>query len=152
MTGWSSQARIRFPRKHRWRKTRARPEPRMRKAPRLSCGRIFSPRTETPPKFRISDPASQTQLTPRTLFSGLLGNLRPLLCREAFGPRLAAHAPQRHGGGVLAIIRGDVLDLAGRDPADQDGVADGVGGTLFPLGASWPCCLHPLGCLAASLY
>ena len=33
--------------------------------------------------------------------------------------------------GVLAVVRGDVLNLAGRDPADHDGVADGVGGAFL---------------------
>jgi hypothetical protein len=40
-------------------------------------------------------------------------------------------APERHGGGVLAVIRGDVLNLASGDLGDHDGVVDGVNGALF---------------------
>jgi hypothetical protein len=68
---------------------------------------------------------------------GLLGNLRPFLGRHPGSPRLTAHTPQRHGGGVLAVIRSQVLNLASGYPADHDGVADGVGGTFFAFRASW---------------
>ncbi len=61
-------------------------------------------------------------------------NFLAALGAQSLGPRLAAHAPQRHGGGVLAVLGGDILDLAGRDLGDQDGVADGVAGRLSPLG------------------
>jgi hypothetical protein len=44
----------------------------------------------------------------------LFGDLFPLAGRHPSRPRLAAHAPERHGGGVLAGLRGYVLDLAGR--------------------------------------
>ena len=54
------------------------------------------------------------------------------------------HAPQRHGGGVLAVISGQVVNLAGGDPHDMDSVADHVGGGRFspfgPLGILiWSC-------------
>src|SRR4051794_15227474 len=48
----------------------------------------------------------------------------------------AAHAPQCNGGGVLAVLGGDVLDLASGDTGDHDGVADGVGWALFAFRAS----------------
>src|SRR6266568_6172683 len=71
-----------------------------------------------------------------TLFGRLLSYFFPLLGRHPRSPRLAAHAPQRHGGGVLAVLGGDVLDLAGGDLGDHDGVADGVGRALLALRAS----------------
>src|ERR1700741_5110684 len=68
-------------------------------------------------------------------FCSLAGNFLPSLGRHAFGPRLAAHAAQRHGGGVLAVLGGDVLDLACGDSGDHDGVADGVGRALLAFRA-----------------
>ena len=50
-------------------------------------------------------------------------NLGFLPGRHASGPRLPAHAPQSHGGGVLALLRGHVIELAGGDLGDKDGVA-----------------------------
>jgi len=70
------------------------------------------------------------------LFGRLLSYFFPLLGRHPRSPRLAAHAPQRHGGGVLAVIRGQVVNLAGRDLGDHDGVADVVGWPLLAFRAS----------------
>jgi hypothetical protein len=67
----------------------------------------------------------------------LLSDLRPLLGRHPSRPRLAPHAPQRHGGGVLATLGGCILNLAGRDPHDVDRVADYIGGALLAFRASW---------------
>src|SRR5947207_14128305 len=74
---------------------------------------------------------------------GLLRNLFPLPGRHPRRPSLPAHAPQRHSGGILAVIRGNVLNLAGRDLGDHDGSADGIGGALLTLGASWHCWYAP---------
>jgi hypothetical protein len=52
-------------------------------------------------------------------------------------PRLSAHTPQRHGGGILSVIRYLVLDVARRDPADHDGALVSVGGALFAFWAMW---------------
>src|SRR6059058_2905528 len=68
---------------------------------------------------------------------GLFGNCLSLLGRHTCGPRLPAHTAKRHGGGVLAVIGDLVLDLAGRDPHDVDGVADHVAGAALAFGASW---------------
>src|SRR5439155_26928559 len=54
----------------------------------------------------------------------------------SFSSRLSAHAAQRHGGGVLAVVRGKVVNLAGRDLADHDGGPDHVGGALFAFRSS----------------
>lgn len=43
----------------------------------------------------------------------------------------------RHGGGILAVIRHLVLDLAGGDLDDHDGALVYVGGPLF---AFWTFC------------
>ena len=51
--------------------------------------------------------------------------------------RLAAHAPQRHSGGVLAVLGGDVFHLTG---GDLGGVAAGVGGALFAFWTSRRLC------------
>src|ERR1700678_833209 len=66
-----------------------------------------------------------------TTCSGLFRNLFSLLGRHACRTRVAAHTPQRHGGGVLTVIRHLVLDLASSDSADHDGALIGVCGTLF---------------------
>jgi hypothetical protein len=61
-----------------------------------------------------------------------------LFLAHTFSPRLSALPAERHGGGVLPLILGGrdvVLDLAGRDPHDVDGVADHVGRTAFTFGA-----------------
>jgi hypothetical protein len=65
---------------------------------------------------------------------GLPSNFLSPLRRHAFRPRLPAHAAQRDGSGVLAVLRSDVLNLAGRDLGDPDDVADSVGGAFFALG------------------
>src|ERR1017187_1167715 len=75
--------------------------------------------------------------------SSLLGNLRPMFLSKARSASLSAHAPKRHGGGVLAVIRGHVFDLAHRDLGDHDGAGVHVGGALFALWASG----HPRGAL-----
>lgn len=67
---------------------------------------------------------------------GFLGYLFPFLGCHPGRPRLAAHTPQRHGGGVLAVLGGDVLNLTGGDLGDHDGVADSVGWPLFAFRAS----------------
>ena len=46
-------------------------------------------------------------------------------------PRISAPAPQRHGGGVSAVDRHLVLDLAGGDPRDHDGAPVGVSWAVF---------------------
>ena len=43
--------------------------------------------------------------------------IRPLFGRHPGRARLAAHAPQRHGGGILAILCRHVFNLASRDLA-----------------------------------
>jgi hypothetical protein len=55
--------------------------------------------------LRSSPPAASRLSSNLRLFSG--GHPRR--------PRLATHTPQRHGGGVLAVIRGEVVDLASDD-------------------------------------
>jgi hypothetical protein len=70
-------------------------------------------------------------------FRGVAGNLFALLGGHSSRPRLTAHTPQRHGGGVLAVIRHLVLDLAGGDSRDHDGALVGVGGALFAFRSSW---------------
>src|ERR1700682_3153184 len=67
----------------------------------------------------------------------LLSDLGPLLGRHPGRPRFPAHAPQRDRSGVLPVLGGDVLNLAGRDLADHDGSADDVGGALLAFRASW---------------
>lgn len=67
---------------------------------------------------------------------GLFGYLFPTFCRHPSRPRPATHTPQRHGG-VLSVVRGQVLDLASGNPADHNGVADHVAGSLFAFRASW---------------
>jgi len=42
----------------------------------------------------------------------------------------------RPSGGVLAVIRGKVVNLAGRNLADHDGGPDHVGGALFAFRSS----------------
>jgi hypothetical protein len=73
-------------------------------------------------------------LFPSAFCGGLLCDLfAPLSC-HARRPRLAAHAPQRHGGGVLlAVLGGDGFDLA---DGDLGGVAAGVGAVLFAFWTS----------------
>src|SRR5262245_56267318 len=53
----------------------------------------------------------------------LFGNFLAFLRREFLSPRLPAHAPERHGGGVFAVVRGHVLDLPRRDLGDHDGAS-----------------------------
>src|ERR1700738_1882834 len=72
-------------------------------------------------------------------------------------PRLPAHAPQRHGGGVLAVLDNRrILNLSGGNPADYDGGADYVGGSLLALRASWhhlpSCSLRPNTPLLTAVY
>src|SRR6266403_3770532 len=43
---------------------------------------------------------------------------------------------ERHGCGVLAVLSGDVLNLASGDLADHDGGTDHVGGAAFALRTS----------------
>ena len=74
-----------------------------------------------------------------SLLGCLLGNIFSHLSRHSRCPRFATHAPQRHGGGVLAVLGGQVLDLAGGDTGDHDGIADGVGGPLLAFRASGHC-------------
>src|SRR5207237_15452 len=76
------------------------------------------------------------RLLPPSGFRGLFGDLGPLFGRHACCSRPAAHAPQRHRGGVLAVLGRDALDLAGRNLGNHDGVADGIGGTLLAFGTS----------------
>jgi hypothetical protein len=59
----------------------------------------------------------------RRFFSYLLAPLG----RHAFGPRLSSHAPQRHGGCVLAVIRGH--------GHDHDGAGVHVSGATLAFGA-----------------
>src|SRR5260370_41854426 len=77
-----------------------------------------------------------TRLVAPPLRGRLLGDPRPLLGRHPLRPRLPAHAPQRHGGGVLALIRGQVVNLASRDLADHDGGSDYVSGSFLALRSS----------------
>src|SRR5947209_13929016 len=42
--------------------------------------------------------------------AAFLSYLFPLLGGHASGPCLAAHAAERHGSGVLTVLRGDILD------------------------------------------
>ena len=65
-------------------------------------------------------------------FGRLRRYLFPPLCGHPFSPRLPAHAPQRYSGGVLAVVGGDVLNLAG----GYLGYHDGVGGAFLPFMAS----------------
>ena len=71
-------------------------------------------------------------------FCGLFGYLGPFLGRHPGGPSLTAHAPQRHGCGVLAVLGGGSFAyLACGDPTDHNGGTDYVGGAPFafrPLG------------------
>src|SRR5207253_2267035 len=46
-------------------------------------------------------------------------------------PSARALPPMRHGGGVLAVIRGQVVNLAGCDPHDMNRVADYIGRALL---------------------
>ena len=73
----------------------------------------------------------------RSLFpsslSRLLRDLRPFLGRHTCRPRLAAHAPQRHGGGILAVIRGQILDLATGEIEDTT-TDDGKNAAAVALG------------------
>jgi hypothetical protein len=62
-------------------------------------------------------------------------------------PRLSAHAPQRHGGGVLAVLGSDILDLACRDLRDHNRVTGSVGWSLFAFG---PLGIGVVQCLAVS--
>jgi hypothetical protein len=67
----------------------------------------------------------------------LLSDFRPPLGRHTLRPRLATHAPQRHGSRVLALLgRGRLVYLARGNPADHDGGTDHVGGALLAFGAS----------------
>jgi hypothetical protein len=72
-----------------------------------------------------------------SLGSSLLRDLFSLLGRHASRARLPTHAPQRHGGSVLAVIRHLVLDLAGGDPGDHDGALVGIGRAAL---AFWTFC------------
>jgi hypothetical protein len=56
---------------------------------------------------------------------------------RTFSPRPPAHAPQRHGGGILAVIGGHVLDLTSRNPGDKDSVTVYVRVALFAFWAMW---------------
>src|SRR5947207_5548035 len=69
-----------------------------------------------------------------TARGGFLSNLFPLLGRHASRPRLTAHAAQGHGGGILAVVGGHILDLARRNLGDYDGAGVHVSGALFALG------------------
>ncbi len=44
--------------------------------------------------------------------------------------------PMHHGGGVVAVIRGQVVNLASRDLADHDGGTDYVGEALLAFRTS----------------
>ena len=48
---------------------------------------------------------------------------------------LPLHAPQRHGSGLHAVIRGDALDLASSDLGNHNRVTDSVGWSLFAFWA-----------------
>src|SRR5437660_8493094 len=64
-------------------------------------------------------------------------NLLTALGGHALGARLPAHAPQRDGGGVLAVRgRGRLVYLAGGEPAYHDGSADHVSGALLAFRVS----------------
>lgn len=69
-------------------------------------------------------------------FRRFLRDLGSLLSRKAFRARIAAHPAQCHGGGVLAVVGGHVVDLAGGNSGDHHGVPDGIGGTLLAFRAS----------------
>ena len=45
--------------------------------------------------------------------------------------RISTQPPKRHSRGVLAVLSGNILNLAGGNLGDHNGVADGIGGTLF---------------------
>lgn len=90
----------------------------------------------------ILQPASGANLSLQRIFSfspsllgSIFGNFFPPFLTHAFGPGFPAHAPQGHGGGVLAVICHLVLDLAGGYPRDHDGALVGVGGALFAFRA-----------------
>jgi hypothetical protein len=55
---------------------------------------------------------------------------------EERSERYTEIAAERHGGGILAVIRHLVLDLAASNPRDHNGALVGVGGALFAFGAS----------------
>ena len=71
--------------------------------------------------------------------AGFACNVFPLFRAHTLGAGFPAHAPQRHGGGVLAVIRHLVLDLAGRDPADHSGALIGVGGAFLAFWSTGHC-------------
>src|ERR1700732_2091512 len=99
----------------------------------------FSTVMAFPPRFPPSIPQLAAGVRPglRGLFlpttcGGLLGNLFPPLGAHAFRPGLPAHAPKRHGGGVLAVLgRSWFADFPRRYLADHDGSADHAGGALL---------------------
>src|SRR2546429_7652768 len=68
---------------------------------------------------------------------GLFGNCLSLLGRHTCGLRLPAHTAKRHGGGVRAVIGDLVLDLAGRDTDDVEGVSDHDAGAALACRSSW---------------
>ena len=51
-------------------------------------------------------------LLPPPEFRSLLGDFLAPLGRHALRALLSTHPPHSHGGGLLAVLRGDVLDLA----------------------------------------
>ena len=74
-----------------------------------------------------------------SFLGGILGYFPAPFGAHACCPRLPAHAPQRHSGGVFAVLGDNVVEFAGRDLADHDGALVHVGGALFAFRASW----HP---------
>ena len=59
------------------------------------------------------------------------------LRRFAVVPAARALPTMRHGAGVLAVLGGDVLNLASGDLGDHDGVADGFGGGALAFRSAW---------------
>jgi hypothetical protein len=84
-------------------------------------------------KLRANATLSSGSVALPPLLRSLLGDLGPPLWAHSLRPCLAAHTPQRNGGGVLAVVRNDILNPAGGDPHDMNGIADYFGGA--PLGS-----------------
>jgi hypothetical protein len=99
--------------------------------------------------FRLNLSTHETYFS-QSAFCGGSGDLGTFALSQRSRTPLPAHAPQRNGGGVLAVIRGHVLDFAGGDLADHDSAGVHIGRALFAFWASGHY-VTTRYCLAASI-